>query len=164
MVPTYSLIKTVIGRLIVVSFIAFFFDWVASPLLILIGVSSLLLTLLDLMRRKPGLRVGLIRSGIYLCGALTAFFLHNAKISNAEKQADQLVQAIERYREGHRTYPEKLEALVPEFYSEVPRSPFGRYIYSRSETGRYFINYVEMAPGGVRSYSSESKTWSRQAR
>ena len=62
--------------------------------------------------------------------------------------------ALERYRLAHGQYPEKLEALTPQFMSRLPNDVIGGqpYKYRRNDDGRfvlYSVGWNEKDDGGV---------------
>jgi len=70
--------------------------------------------------------------------------------------------ALERYRLAHNQYPERLEALAPEFISTVPQDVIGGepYIYHRTNDGflLYSIGWNEKDDGGrvgMKGHSSD---------
>ena len=74
----------------------------------------------------------------------------------AQTASDQaaLACALERYRVANEQFPEKLEALVPKFISQLPRDVLGGepYKYRRTNDGQYVLyslGWNEKDDGGV---------------
>jgi hypothetical protein len=81
-----------------------------------------------------------------------------------EQTARQLVAALDRYRGATGTFPASLEALVPEYVSALPPTPWGqrtsRYLY-RKENDQFRLAY-SVGFNAYRSYDSRTKKWKVQ--
>lgn len=161
-VRPYPLWKVILGRALLAAFIAFAFDWVGPPLLSVLCLGALLLAGLDRLRRRPDVRAGLLKAGIYGLGALVAFALLASRRADDQAAADQVIAALEQYQQRHGAYPEALRQLAPELLAQVPRTRNSPFIYSPAAAG-YRLSYVDMPPGGSRRYSSADRTWESRA-
>lgn len=94
-------------------------------------VSKRLEALVDRARYNPTYRL----AGIFIPAMLSAA-PRAAERASFLSQA-RLACALERYRLAHRTYPERLEALVPAFLAQVPRDSVEAraFVYARTEKG-----------------------------
>ena len=93
-------------------------------------------------------------------GCYVAFFRNRFIVS-----ASAVRLACRSYKARHGAYPEKLDALVPEFLAEVPRDPFdgeplrydavGRYIWTKGPEGR-FGGRLRFGPDGSPAWTRSS--------
>jgi len=90
--------------------------------------------------------------------AMLVWFLDDfpRKGAAAQTAVDQasLACALERYRLANGQFPEKLDALVPQFVSQLPSDPFTGepYKYRRTDDGQfilYSVGWGEKDDGGV---------------
>ncbi len=79
-----------------------------------------------------------------------------ARTSRAQAGLDEaaIACALERYRLVHKQFPEKLEALVPQFMTELPKDVVGGAVYKYRPSGEagyvvYSIGWNEKDDGGV---------------
>jgi hypothetical protein len=74
-----------------------------------------------------------------------------------------IIKAVEAYRVGQGKYPERLEDLVPQFLSKVPRSAVRltstKYYYLHHKD-YHSLMWAEAPPFGRRTYKFETKEWS----
>jgi hypothetical protein len=88
-----------------------------------------------------------------LLPALNKVMLKSAAAQTAVNQAA-IACALERYRRANGHFPEKLDALVPQFISKIPNDLLtgGPYTYRRTDDGRfvlYSVGWDEKDDGGV---------------
>jgi len=80
----------------------------------------------------------------------------------ARERAEELIVAVEQFYAKHGRYPERLEQVVPEFISAIPRAKYvvvaDKFSYSVSGS-RHSLMYVVMPPFGRRIYTFEDRKW-----
>jgi hypothetical protein len=80
----------------------------------------------------------------------------------ARERAESLIVAVEQFYAKHSRYPERLDEIVPEFISEIPKAKYvviaDRFRYFKSDS-RHSLMYVEMPPYGRRIYTFEDHKW-----
>ena len=78
----------------------------------------------------------------------------------AERNMQRIVTACEQYKEKYKTYPNKLDLLVPEFMSSIPKAMrvgvFNEFHYGASPD-YHFIFYVAIPPFGRPGYDLDRK-------
>ena len=161
--PPYPIYKIVIGRAILAAFVALVFDWVGPPLLTCLCIGALLLSGIDRLRKRPDVRAGLVKATIYGIGAVAAFGLLTSHRADDMATANQVIQSLEQYRQHHGAYPETLNELAPELLAKIPRTRNSPFVYSRSGVKEYHLSYVDIPPGGSRTYASKTQTWENRA-
>ena len=143
---------------------AFFLNQFLVVLLtIFIGTPVFLVKLV--LSRKDRERRGILlaKAGIYLGMIIlivAAFFANNAV---AERRAQTIIAACERYRAKTGGYPEQLSQLVPEYLAAIPLAkPLvwlgGPFMYM-ARPGDHGLSYVTVPPYGRRCYLLEQKKW-----
>lgn len=94
-----------------------------------------------------------------------AIVLANSSLQGriARANSERLIKVCERYRADHGDYPERLDQLVPDYVSAVPRAKyccaFGAFSYWNFEGPNAFFWWVELPPYGRRTYDLDSKKW-----
>lgn len=95
---------------------------------------------------------------------LTVVLVFSFIISNnhlARSRTEKLIKVCNVYKEKYGHYPEKLEDLVPEYYSKVPRAKlgvWGQYTYLAID-GKHSIMYISMPPFGRPCFKLEENKW-----
>ena len=114
--------------------------------------------------RKPDLRrhralVALITAGA-LAADVGAYWVYD---SIAAKRVAEVADASARYKARTGAYPQRLQALVPDFLPEVPVAKpglvtFGNilYLYKKSDPG---LMYVSFPPFGRKVLNVETREW-----
>lgn len=99
---------------------------------------------------------------VYVVSGFLVFISFYANDKLAMYRAESLVQNLELYRQKKGSYPEKLQQLVPKYYSSVPKakiSAWGEFYYS-SKTGQDpMLFYVIYPPFYRNGYNFQSKLW-----
>lgn len=140
-----------------------------SLLVAFLGMSILLLGgLLALLRhREPQARNRFRRAGIYLLLGLAAVATGRFQAAAAQRHADQVVAACQRYRAERGSYPDRLEDLVPAYLPAVPpvtyallAEPF-RYSRGSGPAASPMLWYAEAPGAGRRVYAFNQGRWSR---
>jgi len=85
-------------------------------------------------------------------------YAHNQTVANE----GQIVCALERYRLAHGTYPETLDALIPQFMDQIPTDLIGGgpLHYHRTDDGKfllYSIGWNETDDGGTPGTLKDAK-------
>jgi hypothetical protein len=93
--------------------------------------------------------------------AILSTFMFNKHMGHVNARL--IIKAVEDYRSEQGKCPERLEDLVPQYFSRVPRAAI------RFESNRYYyihhkdyhsLMWVEPPPYGRRTYRFETKEWS----
>jgi len=101
------------------------------------------------------------REGMFV---LTVILVFSFIVSNnyiAKHRTEKLIKVCNVYKNKYGHYPEKLEDLVPEYYSRVPIAKAGiwwKYLYSSYE-GKHSIMYVSVPPFGRSYFKLEENKW-----
>jgi hypothetical protein len=88
--------------------------------------------------------------------------LDGASIKRGIEKSKPIFVALEEYRKDHNKFPEKLEDLVPEYLSRVPRPAWRfRYRYQVYENGQtYTIAHIIRGDADDwNCYTSDTKEW-----
>ncbi len=99
----------------------------------------------------------LIGGGVVVALAMDS----NQKIRYMETTSVPLIEALDRYRAQNKSYPDKLEKLVPAYMQELPgcNSQKKRMAYTvDKDSGEYFLN-CGLGMFNKRQYSSKTKGW-----
>lgn len=118
-------------------------------------------------RRRARLHLGACAIYALTFVLVWAYIVANGKM--AARRADALVAACHGYEAKYGRYPERLEELIPEFITGVPRA---RYVVAWGEFDYYVrpaegaerhhtLKYVVIPPFGRRLYQLEERRWSR---
>jgi hypothetical protein len=114
--------------------------------------------------------IALFVAGVYAAcfGVTISTVLINNKI--ARSRAEMIVSLVKQYKAKYGHYPDKLQALVPEFLPSVPRAKysfsFNEFMYSRLPGGHVVdgvstvevdaaLSYVALPPFGRPTYYFE---------
>lgn len=106
-------------------------------------------------------RESIKREGVFV---LTVILVFSFIISNnylAKYRTEKLIKVCNVYKDKYGHYPEKLEDLVPDYYSKVPSAKlgmWGKYWYSSYE-GKHSIMYVAIPPFGRPYFKLEENKW-----
>jgi len=132
-----------------------------------LGVASLAVgALWSVFRGAPALaRSRALRAGLYLFLGAATIATVRLHAATAESRAARVIEACRAFERAHGALPDRLEELVPDFLSAVPRAKYtlawGEFTYSASETRRHTLMYVALPPFGRRIYHFEEARWSR---
>jgi hypothetical protein len=117
--------------------------------------------------RRKGERAIVVKYGIRslaLCLTVIAIlstFLFNRHLGLVNARL--IIKAVEDFRSEQEKYPERLEDLVPQFLSKVPRSAIrltsAKYYYLYHKD-YHSLTWSEAPPFGRRTYRFETKEWS----
>jgi hypothetical protein len=118
------------------------------------------------LRGAPALaRSRALRAGLYLFLGAATLATVRLHVATAESRATLVIDACRAFERAHGALPDRLEELVPEFLSAVPRAKYtlawGEFTYSASETTRHTLMYVTLPPFGRRIYHFEEARWSQ---
>jgi hypothetical protein len=118
------------------------------------------------LRGAPALaRSRALRAGLYLFLGAATLATVRLHLATAESRATLVIDACRAFEQAHGALPNRLEELVPEFLSAVPRAKYtlawGEFTYSASETRRHTLMYVTLPPFGRRIYHFEEARWSQ---
>ena len=105
------------------------------------------------------------RGGVYLfLGAATLATMRLHAVT-AETHAARVIEACRAFERRHGTLPDRLDELVPEYLSAVPRAKYtlawGNFTYSTSGTRDHTLMYVALPPFGRRIYHFDDNRWSQ---
>ena len=117
--------------------------------------------------RRKGERAIVMKYGIRslaLCMtvfAILSTFMFNRHLGHVNARL--IIKAVEDYRSEQGKYPERLEDLVPRYFSKVPRAAIRfnstKYYYHHHK-GYHSLMWAEAPPFGRRTYHFETKEWS----
>ncbi len=117
--------------------------------------------------RRKGERAIVMKYGIRsLALCLTVFailstFMFNKHMGHVNARL--IIKAVEDYRSEQGKYPERLEDLIPQYFSKVPRAAIRltstKYYYLRHKE-YHGLMWAEAPPFGRRTYRFETKKWS----
>jgi len=93
--------------------------------------------------------------------AILSTFMFNRHMGHVNARL--IIKAVEDYRSEQGKYPERLEDLVPHYFSKVPRSAirfsYTKYFYLRHKE-HHSLMWAEAPPFGRRTYHFETKEYS----
>ena len=73
---------------------------------------------------------------------------------------EEIVAAIEAFKQGNKRYPEKLAQLQPKYLGRIPRpAPGTNFVYGVSSDGAAAWFGYQTSGGGLREYASETRKW-----
>ncbi len=105
--------------------------------------------------------VSMKREGIFVLTVVLLFSFIISKNYIARYRTEKVIKICNEYKDKYGHYPEKLEDLVPEYYSKVPSAKFGmwgKYWYS-SYAGNHSIMYIAIPPFGRPYFKLEENKW-----
>jgi hypothetical protein len=155
---------TTIRLSIICSALVIFFDIILSGSYIfasLVCPPWFLFAVVRAVARRPSLGVASARVLIPLVTGLLVVANYTVQKKIAMRNAAQLIQACEHYRQANNAYPKRLGDLVPRYFSSVPRAKycwlFSEFVYHASSD--HILFWYEVPPFGRRVYTFESGTW-----
>ena len=162
-VPPARRTALVLGALFLVD-LGFMGQGIFSLLVAVAGVIVLALaatwSLVRGQRRLAANRAG--RAALYVLLGVATMGALRFHASMARTNAARVIEACRSYQARRGSYPERLEALVPEFLPAVPRAKytlaFGEFTYWSNPTAHTLI-YVALPPFGRRLYHFEEDRW-----
>ena len=103
------------------------------------------------------------RTGIYAAMAAMVLGLNFLNNRHAKNQAEIIITACQQYENKHQKFPDKLEDLVPDFVTKVPRAkyifgPFGKFNYWIYDN-KHWVQYTYLPPFGRFYYILEEGGW-----
>ena len=117
--------------------------------------------------RRKGDRSVVVKYGVRslsLCLTVLAIlstFMFNRHLGHVNARL--IIKAVEDYRSEKGKYPERLEKLVPQYFSKVPRAAIrltsNKYYYLRHKE-YHSLMWAEAPLFGRRTYHFETKEWS----
>lgn len=114
-------------------------------------------------RKEYDLRnLRLAKIALYTVTAIAIIGTIRLDIYLAEEKAEELVATLKQYQLRHGHYPDRLDALVPEFITFVPRARFSFALPSFAYIATpqsHNLSYVVMPPFGRKIYHMESGQW-----
>lgn len=161
--PERSLTYVVITTLTLGMIDAFFFGQaVISVILCIAGVLFFLPRAIAARRDDARFKLRLSKAAITSAVGFAALGMIAYGNVIARERAESLVAAVEQFYAKHGRYPERLEQIVPEFISEIPKAKYvviaAKFGYSNSDS-RHSLTYVQMPPFGRRIYTFEDRKW-----
>ena len=116
------------------------------------------------LRNRPVMKLRLQKGALLLALGLAAAMFVRFDAQREERRADEVVQAVQRYKAAHGSYPAAMEALVPRFLPQLPgrgRVAFSPPLKYRSDaSGGPTLTYYAFPPFGRRVFSFEAASWS----
>jgi ABC-type multidrug transport system fused ATPase/permease subunit len=132
-----------------------------------LSVVFMLTNLVAFLWQRRGERAMVMKYGIRsLAFCLTVFAILSTFMFNrhmGQVNARRIIEAVEDYRSEQGKYPERLEDLVPQYFSKVPRAAIrftsAEYYYLRHKD-HHGLMWTVVPPFGRRTYRFETKEWS----
>lgn len=129
----------------------------------LASIFATLILLVRLAMAKAGARkVVATRLAMWILLPVITIATIGANNVVARRRALDLIVAIDAYRARHGDYPKRLEDLVPEILTSVPRAKFtvafNQFYYSNTD-GKPWMMYTSVAPFGRPTYDFTTKRW-----
>ena len=113
----------------------------------------------------PRARSRALRASLYLVLGLAAFGTARFHAATAETHAASVIEACRAFEARRGPLPNRLDDLIPEFLSAVPRAKYtlawGAFTYSTAAPNRHTLMYVTLPPFGRRVYHFEENRWSQ---
>ena len=110
-------------------------------------------------------RMRALRATLYLALGIAAYGTASFHRSTAETHAARVIDACRAFQARRGALPNRLDDLVPEFLTAVPRAKFtlayGEFTYSTRDEHRHTLMYVTLPPFGRRVYHFEGARWSQ---
>lgn len=102
------------------------------------------------------------KMGIYLGAAALVLAVINIDLHFTRQRADEVIAALNKYQAQRGNYPDKLEALVPEFLPAVPDARISltqNQFYYHATAKSHDLSYIVIPPFGLNSYNLENGRW-----
>ncbi len=161
--PVYQMKKSIISALILFFIDAFVMNQGAIAVIsAMVIVLWLLPKSLMLKYKRESARIPLTKAAIYSIMVLLIFLANFANNKLAKHRAENLIIAIEKYHQQTGIYPEKLNNLVPEYISNIPRAKFTLMFNEFSYINHKDIQvlyYIELPPFGRPIYNFNRHSW-----
>ena len=145
--------------------------WMLFPgpgivLAILVVTGSLLVALYRLFSKPKQAVLPLYRAGVFVLSIVMIWMSYQFHVQVAKSRLQTVVTAIDAYRKETGTYPNKLEALVPEYIAKLPPATFhlNPALYEL-RTDRQTGKHVLAWPIHLRTeleYDFDQGSWTRQ--
>jgi hypothetical protein len=94
--------------------------------------------------------------------AVTGYGWHDNRL--ARERVTATAESLKVYKAKHGAYPDRLDVLVPEYFSEPPKARAwgmgSRIYYRRAKDGSVALMYVEVPPFGRSALDVDSGKWS----
>lgn len=101
-------------------------------------------------------------SAIWLVAVVSVFAFNRASNEMAHQRANNVISAVKAYHQEHRAYPKRLDDLVPDYLTSIPRAKYvlglGEFKYLYDAVLPALI-YVEYPPFGRTTYRFERGEW-----
>ena len=161
--PVYQMKKSIISALILFFIDAFVMNQGAIAVIsAMVIVLWLLPKSLMLKYKRESARIPLTKAAIYSIMVLLIFLANFANNKLAKHRAENLIIAIEKYHQQTGIYPEKLNNLVPEYISNIPRAKF-TLIFNEfgyiNHKDTQVLYYIELPPFGRPIYNFNRQSW-----
>ncbi len=106
--------------------------------------------------------LNLLRAGVWGAAAVMVFAIMASNEAVAGWRAHQVIAAVRAYEARHQRLPDRLDALVPDFLSSVPRARYtlleNEFSYMVSK-GHHTLMWGLPPPFGQRRYTFETNRW-----
>lgn len=97
-----------------------------------------------------------------ISGLLTALGMYDSRL--ARERVTAVAESLKAYKAKHGDYPDKLDALVPEYFPEIPKAltlgAGSRIRYVRGKDGSAELMYVSIPPFGRSVLRVDTGKWS----
>lgn len=149
-----SNVGVAVSRIVLASVLAASYDPLMGMFLGVLCLAGLLGAALCFRSRPVAARKHLIKASIYGMAAVAVLLGYR----NLQDNADLLVAKLAAYKQQKGAYPERMDALVPDYLSEISSGGRARFHYTREKDSYFLIYRPSMA--GPCSYRPETGAWS----
>lgn len=133
------------------------FAWIVCPI-------WFLYSLLKNAIERPGWGLALVRIGIPAITFGLLWANNKFQLSVAEANAQRVVAACEEYHAANGSFPKKLDELVPQYLSSVPRAKYclgpPSVFFYNSHSGSTILFWQVVPPHLRKIYRFETRSWS----
>jgi hypothetical protein len=153
----------IVGVVVVVDALVYGLGGLTFMFAIPIVLAVLIIAGLAAVRRDPErAKLNLLRAGVWVAAAVLASAITAANSAISERRAHQVIAAVRAYEARHQRLPDRLEALVPDFLSSVPRARYtliGNEFWYMVNKDAHTLTWFEMAIFTQRRYTFETNRW-----
>ena len=107
-------------------------------------------------RRRSVVAAGILVALIVIYKLVVVFVLADEN----RPAGEEIVAAIEAFKQGNKRYPEKLAQLQPKYLGRIPRpAPGTNFVYGVSADGGAAWFGYQTSGGGLSEYATEARKW-----
>lgn len=114
------------------------------------------------LKRKEILITWALKTLIYTVMAATIVAANTTQNHLAKTKAEHLIAAVNEYKAQYQSYPLRLDELVPELLTKIPKAKytvlFNNFVYTNRE-GHATLMYFDFPPFGRPYYDFNKQEW-----